>query len=301
MTKAKLPEYTEMAADINTRWVKLDLTVEGAKAACLDSVEQAWQLGGVLNTAKELIGHGKWEAWFRLNIRGKSSRTARDYMALANRRTIADLVDTKNIMQAFRKAGLYQPPAPKLLAAPAESESPKEAALAKIGAAFGDLMMLTGKPDRTDVESVNLTREIGLHLQAWAGGRQMTVQSFKGIASTLPPGLDFKKARLCIRVAKGMPAQAMTVAETQPFAKAVRQVRGSLVPPALEGRGNGKAMKNAAVIIFGALANARNRVEDQIERAAGWSEETKSMVLIELLRLEIWGQRMLARIREAHE
>lgn len=82
------------------------------------AIRYAIKAGEIINKAKDIVPHGDFLPWLQpllpaLNV---TERTARNWMKLANRQNISDLMgnpDIKTITDAYRATGILPEPEPK--------------------------------------------------------------------------------------------------------------------------------------------------------------------------------------------
>lgn len=82
------------------------------------AIRYAVKSGEILNKAKDILPHGEFLPWLEslLPTLEISERTARNWMKLANRQIVADLLanpDIKTITDAYRATGILPEPEPK--------------------------------------------------------------------------------------------------------------------------------------------------------------------------------------------
>jgi hypothetical protein len=83
-----------------------------AKGYASEAVAKAVQCGQLLLQQKAALQHGTWLDWLATNLSEINERTARRYMALANRTHVTDLNDAASVRQAYLATGII-PPSPK--------------------------------------------------------------------------------------------------------------------------------------------------------------------------------------------
>ena len=99
------------------------------------------EIGGLLNSAKAMIGHGNFLAWLKDQCPTISERTARKYMALhANRHLLADLKCLK-LQEAYELLGVSKPSPKK----PAQSSDFSQIVISRLLDKIGSVTNITAK------------------------------------------------------------------------------------------------------------------------------------------------------------
>ncbi|MDB6027537.1 MAG: hypothetical protein JWM68_3760 [Verrucomicrobiales bacterium] len=97
-----------------------------AKSKCNEAVAEAILCGKAINEAKKLVGHGQFAKWLKKNCPKISDRTARRYMALANRSHVSVLKrNGLSLRQAYIEAGIINEK--EVLEFPELPDKPQEA------------------------------------------------------------------------------------------------------------------------------------------------------------------------------
>jgi len=99
--------------------------------------------------------------------------------------------------------------------------------LEKIASIWERFKNLEGKWEKVLVDSVNLMREIGLHLQGLSGHERMSRGKYLKLKELLPADMDFDKTKNCIRLTHKFKNKA-TLQECGEEAETVCLVRGSV-------------------------------------------------------------------------
>ena len=110
VTKASLTQIKKLDTLARTIASRCDAAEKLAKLAvdkCNEAVAEAILAGHALNEAKTIVGHGEWLPWLKEHCTRVKERTARKYMALANRHHDADLTGA-SLRQAYITVGIIR-------------------------------------------------------------------------------------------------------------------------------------------------------------------------------------------------
>jgi len=102
-----------LAPQIQEAYRECEHLVSQTREFATKAVAKAIECGQLLIQQKESLGHGSWLEWLDANVPEITDRTARRYMALANRTHVSDLNDTTTVRQAYLATGIIPQPEDK--------------------------------------------------------------------------------------------------------------------------------------------------------------------------------------------
>jgi hypothetical protein len=106
---AKITRLGVLSREIRRDYDSLLKLVERTRRSCNEVIAETILLGTKLAEAKKLVGHGNWSEWLARHCSEISERTARRYIALANRSHVSDLEKHKSLRQAYLAVGILIP------------------------------------------------------------------------------------------------------------------------------------------------------------------------------------------------
>jgi hypothetical protein len=152
----KLVRIDQIADDINSKFGEaIRLAGESArsgKAAIVAAIE----CGKLLEKAKSLVGHGKWEKWLLDNCGDISQMTATKWMKLAKLNHGLDLENCASLRQAYITCGILPEPSTKLKAIGTAEVDPFATFVSQISKVCDRIESLT---DGIDVRAMPETRK----------------------------------------------------------------------------------------------------------------------------------------------
>jgi hypothetical protein len=109
---ALIDELDTLAAEIRNTHEEAEAEASATRERANRAITAALLCGKALGRAKALVGHGQWLKWLSEHCRAISERTARKYMALANRNHDSVLT-ADSLRQAYIEAGIISEPEKK--------------------------------------------------------------------------------------------------------------------------------------------------------------------------------------------
>jgi hypothetical protein len=109
---ALIDELDTLAAEIRNTHEEAEAEASATRERANRAITAALLCGKALGRAKALVGHGQWLKWLSEHCRAISERTARKYMALANRNHDS-VLSADSLRQAYIEAGIISEPEKK--------------------------------------------------------------------------------------------------------------------------------------------------------------------------------------------
>lgn len=112
-SKEQIQNLSRLAREINDLFTSAEFKGGKAKSEAIEAVKDAIICGEKLAEVRDMLPHGQWEKWLKVNCRKITTQTARNWIRLSQKQNVLDLDKCAGLRQAYIECGILPKDDPK--------------------------------------------------------------------------------------------------------------------------------------------------------------------------------------------